>query len=96
LQLVDLDKDKKPELVTGKRYRAHNGNDPGSADPVIPCYFSIEKGQFKRHVIDLGPATEHSGVGIYFWVADVDGNGWEDIVAPGKEGLYLFRNMGQK
>ncbi len=96
LQLVDLDKDKKPELVTGKRYRAHNGNDPGSADPVITCYFSIEKGQFKRHVIDLGPATEHSGVGIYFWVADVDGNGWEDIVAPGKEGLYLFRNMGQK
>jgi hypothetical protein len=23
-------------------------------------------------------------------------NGWLDIVAPGKEGLYLFENLGNK
>jgi hypothetical protein len=27
-------------------------------------------------------------------VDDVDGNGWKDILAPGKEGLYLFLNKG--
>ena len=27
-------------------------------------------------------------------VEDIDGNGWKDIVAPGKQGLYLFKNMG--
>jgi len=96
MQLVDINKDKKLELVTGKRFRAHNDNDPGAADPVITCYYTIDKGQFERHVIDFGPAAEHSGVGIYFWIADLDGNGWDDIVAPGKEGLYLFRNMGKK
>ncbi len=35
LALVDLDGDGKPELVTGKRYRGHAGNDPGSYDPVV-------------------------------------------------------------
>ncbi len=35
LALVDLDGDGMPELVTGKRYRGHNGGDPGSYDPVV-------------------------------------------------------------
>ena len=35
LALVDLDGDGVPELVTGKRYRGHSGNDPGSYDPIV-------------------------------------------------------------
>ena len=35
LALVDLDGDGTPELVTGKRYRGHNGGDPGSYDPNV-------------------------------------------------------------
>jgi hypothetical protein len=30
------------------------------------------------------------------WVEDVDGNGWLDVVAPGKEGLYVFFNRGPR
>jgi hypothetical protein len=26
------------------------------------------------------------------WVEDVNQDGWKDILAPGKEGLYLFQN----
>lgn len=94
LMLVDIDKDGKVELITGKRYRAHNGNDPGAKDPLGVYIFEINGGAFKRITLDYGPASSSSGVGIYFWVADVDGNGWKDIVAPGKEGLYLFKNGG--
>jgi FG-GAP-like repeat len=94
LQLVDIDNDGELELVTGKRYRAHSGHDPGGDDPIGIYYFKINKGEFVRHTIDYGPADKASGAGIYFWVEDIDGNGWKDIVAPGKEGLYLFRNMG--
>src|SRR5690606_12634272 len=83
IQLVDLDNDGKVELVTGKRYRAHQGNDPGALDPVGLYYFKINDGEFKRHTIDFGDPKEHSGAGIYFWVADIDGNGWKDILAPG-------------
>ena len=96
LALVDIDKDGKLELITGKRYRAHNGNDPGSADPVGIYYFNINGGKFERVTLDYGPPETHSGAGIYFWTADLDRNGYLDIVAPGKEGLYLFKNLGLK
>jgi len=95
MMLADLDNDGQDEMITGKRYRAHNGHDPGSEDPVGVHVFSLTDGRFKRTTIEHGPAATHSGLGIYFWVEDVDGNGWKDIVAPGKEGLYLFKNLGR-
>ena len=95
LQLYDIDGDGELELVTGKRYRAHNGNDPGDNDPVGVYYFKINKGNFVKNTIDYGEAGEHSGVGIYFWIGDINGDGLPDIVAPGKEGLYLFENISK-
>lgn len=94
LRLVDLDLDGVPELVTGKRWRAHNDHDPGAFDPVGLYYFKLRNGQFEKHVIDYGEAGVCSGAGIYFWVCDLTGNGYPDIVAPGKEGLFLFENEG--
>lgn len=94
MQLVDIDNDGQLELVTGKRYRAHQEHDPGSLDPLGIYYFKIDKGVFTRYTIDYGPAGQASAAGIYFWVTDIDGNGWKDVVAPGKEGLFLFKNMG--
>ncbi|MFT4113914.1 FG-GAP repeat domain-containing protein [Silvibacterium sp.] len=35
LALIDFDGEGAPELVTGKRYRGHNGGDPGSYDPTV-------------------------------------------------------------
>ncbi len=95
LALADIDNDGALEVVTGKRYRAHNGNDPGSTDPVGVYYFEINGGDFACVTLDYGPPETSSGIGIYCWVEDLDGNGWLDIVAPGKEGLYLFKNQGK-
>jgi len=95
IHLCDIDGDGQPELLTGKRYKAHNGNDAGDCDDVFVCYYKLKNGVFVRHVIDVGaPEDGHSGVGIYFETADLSGTGRPDIVAPGKEGLYLFKNMG--
>ncbi len=95
IQLHDIDNDGELDLVTGKRYWAHRGADPGAEDPVGVYYFKINGGEFERVTIDYGPPEEASGVGIYFWVSDITGNGWKDILAPGKEGLYLFRSQGR-
>jgi hypothetical protein len=35
LALVDIEGTGTPELITGKRYRGHSGDDPGSYDPVV-------------------------------------------------------------
>ena len=94
LVLADLDGDDELELITGKRYRAHSGNDPGADDPVGLYYFEIDGGRFRRVTLDFGPPAKASGAGIYLWVGDVNADTRPDIVAPGKEGLYVFLNGG--
>ena len=94
MQWVDIDGDGRCELVTGKRYRAHCGHDPGSGDPVGVYYFKWNGECFSKQVIDYGPARQGTGCGIAFAIADLTGNGLPDIVAPGKDGLYVFFNEG--
>jgi hypothetical protein len=91
---TDIDGDGEAELVTGKRYRAHCGRDPGEYDPAGIYYFKWTGEGFAKQVIDFGPIRQGKGCGIHFQVADVDGDGRPDIVAPGKDGLYLFKNLG--
>lgn len=91
---IDIDGDGKPELVTGKRYRAHNGKDPGWDDPLGLYYFKWNGEGFVKHVIDWGTGETGGGCGIHFAIADVNGDGKLDIVAPGKDGLFLYLNQG--
>jgi hypothetical protein len=94
MQWVDLNKDGQPELVTGKRYRAHNGKDPGADDPLGLYYYSWNGAGFTKNIISYGPLGEGVGTGIFFSVADLRGNGRPDIVVAGKQGLYVFFNEG--
>jgi hypothetical protein len=91
---ADLDGDGACELVTGKRYRAHCGNDPGAYDDVGIYYFKWNGESFSKQVITYGPPRVSTGCGIAFALADLTGNGLLDLVAPGKDGLYLFKNRG--
>jgi hypothetical protein len=91
---IDIDGDGQPELVTGKRYRAHCGHDPGEYDPVGLYYFKWTGEGFAKQIIDFGPTRQGKGCGIYFQVVDLDGDGRLDILAPGKDGLYWFKNLG--
>lgn len=91
---IDIDGDGQCELVTGKRYRAHCGNDPGSRDDYGVYYFKWTGESFSKQVITYGPARETTGLGIYSAIVDLNGNGRPDIVAPGKDGLYVLWNLG--
>lgn len=96
MQWVDIDGDGHCELVTGQRYRAHCGRDPGESGPIGSYYFKWNGEGFTKQVIDYGPARVGKGLGIHFATADLTGNGLPDIVAPGKDGLYIFYNEGFK
>ena len=94
MQWVDLNQDGQPELVTGKRYRAHNGNDPGANDNLGLYYYTWNGESFTKNIISYGPLGEGVGTGIYFSVADLRGTGRPDIIVAGKQGLYVFFNEG--
>jgi len=89
---ADIDGDGQTDVVTGKRYRAHNGHDPGEQDPLCIYWYRFDRaaGRWTRHAISEGG---RAGFGISSQVADLDGDGDLDVPAPGKSGLYLFENL---
>ena len=89
---VDIDGDGQCELVTGKRHRAHCGNEAGEWDDVGIYYFKWTGESFAKQIVSYGPIGQGKGCGIHFAVADLRGTGRLDIVAPGKDGLVVFYN----
>ncbi len=96
--LVDLNKDGRLDLLTGKRYMAHNGKDPGEREPLGVYWYENakdDKGEpmFVRHVIDYSTRT---GGGMQIAVADINGDGRPDFATGGKSGLFLFKSVAPR
>ncbi|MFW6161616.1 MAG: FG-GAP repeat domain-containing protein [Planctomycetota bacterium] len=94
LEYADVDGDGASEIITGNRYRAHNGGDPGATEVVGVYVFKWNGESWTKQIVDHGRVPGASGTGIYFDVADLDGDGRLDLLCPGKDGLYLFLNAG--
>jgi len=90
IRLVDIDGDGLKDLVTGKRYFAHQGNDPGGHEPAVLYWFELRRPQkgrveFVPHKID-----DNSGVGTQFEITDLNGDDRPDIVTSNKKGVHVF------
>ena len=96
ITLADLDADGDLDLVTGKRFFAHNGNDPGANDPPGVYWYELQRGAspgWTRHVISFGQGI---GVGMNVPVVDLDGDGDLDVVVTGKwGGPVWFENQAK-
>lgn len=92
--MADINGDGKKEYITGKRFLAHHGRDPGDADAAYLLWFEFTPGQkpyWKEHVID-----NDSGAGLNIVVQDMNKDGKPDIVIANKNGVFLFENQMKK
>jgi FG-GAP-like repeat len=94
LALADLDGDGVEELVAGKCIWAHEGGDPGAADPPAVYYYRWNRSalRFTRHTI--AAPGENIALGRQFAVTDLNGDGRLDVTAPSELGLWVFLNQG--
>lgn len=96
LALLDFTAKNKLALVTGKRYFAHMGSDPGEFQPVVMHWFDIErtKGQAPRFVKHEISAGKDTGLGTQFAIADINRDGHLDVILSNKKGVnVLLRKM---
>jgi len=96
MHYVDINGDGQRDIVTGKRYFAHNGHDPGAYEPVVMVWYEVKRGkgsppQFIRHEIVEGRDT---GNGTQFDIADMNGDGRPDIVLSNKKGVNILIQKG--
>jgi len=78
--------------VTGKRYRGHSGNDPGSYDPVVVYAYKIDRSAASFTRIPLS-VNGTASAGTQFIAEDLDHDGDIDIASAGKLGVHVFENL---
>jgi len=93
MAMADINRDGHPDLVTGKRYFAHNGKDPGALEPAVLYWFEYKPGKtpvWIPHLVD-----ENSGVGLQVLVQDINHDKLPDIIVANKKGVFFFEQGKQ-
>jgi putative membrane-bound dehydrogenase-like protein len=95
VDLADIDGDGVLDIVTGKRWWAHQSHDPGSLDPSVLYWFQTVRdngtARFVPHQID-----NDSGVGTQVVVGDFNGDKLPDIVVGSKKGTFAFTHKAEE
>jgi hypothetical protein len=86
ITLADLDGDGDEDLVTGKRFMAHNGHDPDPYGPLGVYWYELVRGPAPRWIKHALSFDKGIGAGLNIPVVDLDADGDLDVVVTGKYG----------
>ena len=92
VESVDINGDGQLDYVTGKRFFAHNGGDPGGKDDVVMYWYEVKRAKghaptFLPHRIIAGNDT---GIGTQFEIHDMNNDGKPDVVLSNKKGVNVL------
>lgn len=93
LTMMDVNHDGNLDIITGKRFWAHNGGDSGEREPAVIYWFELVPGKTPTwipHLIDA-----NSGVGLHVTTADMTNDKLQDIVVGNKKGIFMFEQIKQ-
>lgn len=92
VERADINGDGQLDYVTGKRFFAHNGRDPGGKDKVVMCWYEVQRsaGQPPKFVAHRINAGDDTGIGTQFEVKDMNADGKPDIVLSNKKGVNVL------
>lgn len=91
VSMLDINGDGQEDIITGKRFFAHNGKDPGAFEPAVLVWFEFKPGKeptWIPHQVD-----DQSGVGLEIVTRDITGDKLPDIVIGNKKGVYVFERL---
>ena len=86
LALADINGDGTPDLITGKRFMAHNGSDPDEIGKLGVYWYELKRGKnptWTKHEISFDQGI---GSGVELCAVDLDKDGDIDVVVTGKWG----------
>lgn len=91
--MADMNGDRQPDFVTGKRFWAHGPNgDVNPGDPAVLYWFEFRREgrdvKWTRHQID-----NDSGVGTQFVVTHMNRDKHPDVVVANKKGVFVFEQQ---
>ncbi len=92
MEEVDINGDGFLDYVTGKRFYAHNGADPGGNDPVVMYWYEtkIETGRTPQFIPHEIVAGRNTGIGTQFMIRDMNADEQPDIVLSNKKGVNVL------
>ena len=96
LVLADIDGDGAPELISGKRFMAHNGSDPDETGPLGVYWYKLQRGPNPKWTKNVISYNEGIGSAFDIGAVDMNGDGKIDIVVTGKwGGPVWFENVSK-
>ncbi len=92
LDCGDIDGDGLQDVVVGKRMWAHgpSGDVEPGAPPVVYWFRLVHDANRVRFLPQL--IDDRSGVGVQVTIADIDGDGANDVLSASKLGSFVFLN----
>ncbi len=87
LATCDLDADGRLDFVTGKRFKSHSYNEPGSRGPA--WIFGLRNTGDPERLFEVWPIHADSGVGTQVCATDLNGDGHADFVTGSKRGVFV-------